>query len=219
MHQIQIGTIFLAIAIVLSAAGCGDTSGTPGVRGGQGVSNSDGSNFDRQIAQLRAMHAIVDIERNQAGGMIVAIDFGVVRDVTGALRIASRLPQIDRLSLENVDISSTDIELLRRMPTLRWLNLAHTTIDDEHLAFLESTPRLEFLMLWATDVSDAGLKHIAKLGRLQKLDLSATKVTGAGLSQLGGLTHLLELYVEVPSVGDSEIAQLQERLNRTLIVH
>jgi hypothetical protein len=211
-------TILFLISLAL-AAGCERTGYESPLRSAQSRHSPQGIGSDLGIARLRAMNAEVDIRRDQVGGAVVSIDLSLVSEVTSALRIATSLPQIDRLSLENVELNAVDIELLRKLPSLRWLNLAHTTVDDEQLAFLESTPQLEFLILWATDVSDSGLQHMASLSKLEKLDLSATKVTGAGLSQLAALTSLLELYVEVPNIEDEDIARLQEKLPETLIVH
>lgn len=152
-----------ALCVVMAAAGCGV---------------SDPPQVSRSSAEMALRHG-------------------------GSLRIVGKTAEVTSLSgLPQVDF------------TIERINLNDTDVTDDDLQELNGLVNLKYLGLYGTNVSDAGLEHVVGLPSLQELELSYTQVTDAGVSKLKQLKTLKKLYLNGTNdtVSDSAIEQLKQEL-------
>ena len=142
-----------------------------------------------------------------------------------------KLPEVEELCLEHVNVSDKGLAFLSSMPRLRSLSLQYVSISDDALAALgkvtaleslnlgslkhvgdktvvalERLPRLRELTLAQTGVSDGGLQHLNRA--IESLNLFETRVTDAGMKSLEPLTKLKHLDVTGTRVSDKGLAYL-----------
>jgi hypothetical protein len=101
------------------------------------------------------------------------------------LTAGQRAWDIQRLNLENTQISDAALPVLARMPRLEELDLSNCQVSDQGLSSLAGQRSLK--ILWLTGnrgVTDIALKSLATLPRLQQVELSGTAVSEAGWQAL-----------------------------------
>ena len=91
----------------------------------------------------------------------------------------------DRLDIASSTLSHHLKELNQAgLVNMDRLNLDNTQLSDEGLPHLEGMTKLTFLHLGSTAVSDAGMKYLEPLTALQDLKVTRTAVTAAGVEHL-----------------------------------
>lgn len=178
-----------------------------------------GPEFRETLRRLSQMDADVVVNQDATGRSVISVDLSLVENPGEAMRLALKLPPIDRLDLTDATLRPRDFETLARFTHLRWLSLATTNVRDEDLTCLRAMQRLEFLLLWGTEITNAGLEEIAGHDQLLKLDLAGTRISSEGLAQLATLGRLLELHVATPTVTEEAVQAMRSQLPNTLIVH
>lgn len=166
------------------------------------------------LERLRELHGETALRKSGSGALALEIDLSLVpaEDFSAALRLTALLPSVVRLNVHGAELSADDWDLLRSLSGLRNLDLSCTNVRDADLRFLAELPALEFLNLWGTRIGDGGLEHLSGLRTLLKLDLADTQITPAGIGRLSDLTRLQELSLEVPGIGEPQIAPLKQQL-------
>jgi len=93
---------------------------------------------------------------------------------------------LDHLTIKDlaIDVSDSDVAILRRFPHLQQLYLHDTNITDAGLAHLRDLRSLEYLSLQRTRVTDAGLVHLQTLTNLKYLYIDQCPVTADGAAAL-----------------------------------
>ncbi len=106
------------------------------------------------------------------------------------LRALSKIPRIQRVSLERCQVSDAAILELAEAKSLKWLWIEDTPIGDAGVQAIATLPDLQDVILKGTKTSDKGVAALANLSKLKELDLRSTKVSDAGLIALAGLKKL-----------------------------
>lgn len=120
------------------------------------------------------------------------------RTLTGlSLSYISKLPHLEVLVLNSMQISDDDLVHLKNLNTLKRLHLDSCRIVGPGLAHLSKLPRLEELGLRSTEVTDSGLRHVSKLSNLRVLALRCGQLTDAGLAAVAPLKKLETLNVSI----------------------
>jgi Leucine-rich repeat (LRR) protein len=119
-----------------------------------------------------------------------------------------KLKSVNALGLTKTSMDDNGLLQLARFPKLRRLNLAQTKITDAGLLNLAKLHDLESLNLWATAITDEGVRHLGALRNLKSLDLSSTQISNAGLRELTSLQNLQRLNVSGTTVTDDGLAEL-----------
>lgn len=114
------------------------------------------------------------------------------------------LPQLDTLSLMNVELTDATVASLRSMPKLKWLFLNLPRASPAELSRLRDLPVLYRLHLENAAVGDEIVDSLLAIPTLQDLALDGTRITDAGLARLAslrGLSHLSLARVPVSAQG------------------
>lgn len=149
------------------------------------------------------------------------------------LRKVSKLPYLERIELDDPQISADGIAALRGAENLASLEVRYFVpsrrapsawvIGDREIEAIGRLKSLKNLCLQNADVSDAGLIHLRGLTELEHLDLSGTRVTDRGLVHLHTLLNLSGIDLRRCSFGDgvtqAGIDDLQKYLPACEIEH
>ncbi len=152
--------------------------------------------------------------------------------------VATALPHLTRLILQETKVTDAGLKPLARMTNLAHLHLGATAVSDNCWTELAAIPALESVSLSNNAaITGKGLEKLAAVRSLRKLDLSKTKVTDdtagtiarlAGLRELSlrelpvtdqtakalsGLTELRELNIAYTQITDAAIADLARLKN------
>jgi hypothetical protein len=122
-----------------------------------------------------------------------------------------KLKCLEQLYVFRLDITDTDLALLRRLTDMQVLRLAENRENQftgAGLAQIEGMKSLRILDLPFTGATDAALAHLKGFTRLQTLDLYHTKVTGVGLSELKILPDLRNLNLSGTNVSNDTMAKV-----------
>jgi Leucine-rich repeat (LRR) protein len=131
---------------------------------------------------------------------------GKVADET--LELLARFPEIERVQLNEAEISDFALVRLAPLRRLRRLDLDKSSISDAGLAHLAQLRQLRQLGLSDTTITDAGLENVAELRRLESLSLDHTAITGAGLTHLKGIRNLQDLSLQGTKADDEGLAYI-----------
>ncbi len=103
-----------------------------------------------------------------------------------ALRLFSKLPNVERLSLQGNQFTNRGLEHIQSMTQLKELvlGLGNNQITDDGLRYVAGLTKLERLCLQKTQITDIGLQHLTGLKQLQDLWVNHTAVTYKGLAEL-----------------------------------
>ncbi len=150
-------------------------------------------------------------------------------------QLAEGFESLERLEIDDADITDADLELLSGFPqlsqlklgcevgdvgmthiagaqSLEFLNLPEGRFHDESLALLSQLPRLKQLRFHSPNVTDAGMQSIAGLPSLRYLHLIACPITADGLAHLHGMSELQSFYLDGSDIDDAAIYELIEAL-------
>jgi hypothetical protein len=116
-------------------------------------------------------------------------------------------------------IGDDDLSPMRRMTKLERLWLNDTQITNRGLAHLEEMAELRMLSLGKTQITDGGLAHLGKMTKLELLNLVDTQISDDGLADLEGMTELEQLWLVGTQVTDEGVEKLQQALPSCYIEH
>ncbi len=104
-----------------------------------------------------------------------------------------KLPRVQHLSMQSIDMTDEHNRLARALPDLRILHLDFSLLKDSDLESVESLDKLEQIAINGGDVTDASLSSIVKLKRLNFICIEAGGLTSVGLARFKELPQLTEL--------------------------
>lgn len=116
----------------------------------------------------------------------------------GDLRFLESLKELEKLSLDGVNLDGASLAVLSKLTSLKSLSLAHNWHAfqaPDSLDFLRPLTRLEALNINDAPVSDDHLGPILALTALKELSLNHTRITDDGMAGLGALPKLRTLSV------------------------
>jgi hypothetical protein len=126
----------------------------------------------------------------------------------------AKLPDLDFVSLQDIEIQDTDLNHLSGLHSLWSLGLKRTSIRGQGLAGLATHfPDLRYLALDDTLIMDAELQHLRRFASLTDLRLCGTQITENGFKELHGFSGLRVLdLARVKSTNSENMRVLFETL-------
>lgn len=123
---------------------------------------------------------------------------------------ATTFPELEWLSLYNIQLTAQDLDALEDLPRLRTLNLLQVHFDGQELRRLANLRHLEQLRL--SGVSDQSLSQLAGCNQLRVLRIfSSERVTDRGLERLPRLPRLEYLQLVQTAVTPDGVEQFKRR--------
>lgn len=116
------------------------------------------------------------------------------RDGTPLLLVLAQLPQLQSLTINNVQLSDEEFSQLRGAPKLVSLELSQTGITGEALSQL-SELSLKRLSICDSTITQQGLKHLTKMQELEELELQLASLSAASIPPLAQLRNLKTLRI------------------------
>lgn len=113
-------------------------------------------------------------------------------DDSGAVRL-SRFKFLERLSLEQTEVTDKIIDVVSGMPRLKLLCISRTSVKGKNLHKLCALKELQFLRLGYNQLEPGAVTGLKDAKRLKRLDLSRCAVKDTDVLALSGLTELLSL--------------------------
>lgn len=118
-----------------------------------------------------------------------------------------RLDQLQRVYLDESNISDRQLAVFGRLRNLEVLSLNQTGISDDGLSYLQGLPALKELHLdGAYRVTDLGLQTLSKFPMLSDLRIRETPVTLDGLIRLSGAIPTLQIDSTHGVLGNRKLA-------------
>ena len=178
-----------------------------------GRATSNWASQRRAVAEIKATKANVSITTRSQGPLLFWLVLGdnFLPVVTGvnihngslneqSLAAFSRLPDLESLTLQYVDVTDTVLEHIKDLKKLRMLWTLETTIGDQGMPYLQQLTNLETLSLQGCQVTDNGLRYLAGLTQLKELNINSSMITDQGLECLKALPKLERLSVSSPLI-------------------
>jgi Leucine-rich repeat (LRR) protein len=110
------------------------------------------------------------------------------------LTALANLPKLNTLSLSKTHLDEADLVQISKMKTLKSLNLNHSDIGDEDCRILAQMNGLEQLKIGQNPrVTDKGVAYLKSLKTLKLLDLNKTSITDKCVVSLKSLSKLIDL--------------------------
>ncbi|MDX1987220.1 MAG: hypothetical protein SFV17_11090 [Candidatus Obscuribacter sp.] len=113
-------------------------------------------------------------------------------DDNGAVRL-SRFKLLERLSLEQTEVTDKIIDVVSGMPRLKLLFISRTSVKGKNLHKLCSLKELQFLRLANNQLAPGAATGLKDAKQLKRLDLRRCAVKDTDVLALSGLTELLSL--------------------------
>ena len=129
---------------------------------------------------------------------------------TTLVSILKKYPRLDRLELENTDVTDKGVAALGILTELTAVNLDGTKLTDRGLVVLASLPLLSELHVGRTRISDRGLIPLEHCPKLESLSLTGTSVTNEAIAILCRFPNLEELNLDYTQVSDEGLERLPE---------
>jgi hypothetical protein len=155
-------------------------------------------------ATIEGAGGIVETE----GTSIVGVGLDKVTNLETVLLLLTKLPDLEKLSLANPNMTDADLRALQGLPKLHSLGLMGAPIGDSAIAVVKTLPSLRVLNIAGTKATDAGLVYLRDLTALEQLSLKGTAITDAGLVHLKNLTGLISLSLADTRVSDAGLVHL-----------
>ena len=133
-----------------------------------------------------------------------------------SLKQLRKLPELERLSLEDTRLSNSEIECLGEVVGLRRLRLG-PGFTGEGLRALRGMEQLEELSLSFTDFRGPGLDALVGLKRLKRLDLAQTRITEVDIQEAARISSLEELQLDYTEIGDEALQYLEGHPNLKIL--
>ena len=135
------------------------------------------------------------------------------------LRELDHLPDLQFLTIINVNLDQLQLESIGACHDLIRLRLVKCDIDDDdlrHIAGLTSLRDLKIAYAPA-QLTGSGFSHLESMTKLRKLDVNSSDVDGTHLSRLKTLKSLRELDISHTKIGDESVDSLLELTQLTSI--
>jgi uncharacterized membrane protein len=135
------------------------------------------------LQKIRA--AGIPIHRVAEDNPFVKVDLSIQKKITkNTLKKLKPVgKQLISLNLGATNIEDAHLAILSHFPHLQKLFLQQTQITDKGIAALENLDYLTYLNLYETKITDASLPQLSQLKRLKKLYLWQTATTKEGIAQ------------------------------------
>ena len=91
------------------------------------------------------------------------LDLSRARLAPGALSALASATRLERLRLDQTDVTTDELLALETPPDLRTVNLVGTAVDDRAVDWLAALPRLERVFLWGSRVTEQGAQRLREL--------------------------------------------------------
>lgn len=165
----------------------------------------EGVEPDHQLAAAGAKLCFANDETLLVG---VALEGEQIGD--DLLRVAARVPSLQRLSLVGTRVTARGIQSLWSATRLTSLNLGRTRLTEDALDVVAGFTKLRELRLDGCEwLRDEHLAKLAPLGNLESLSLAETSITSGGFEHLRRLPRLKFLVLDgCPQVTDASIDAL-----------
>ncbi len=92
--------------------------------------------------------------------------------------------QLAWLDCSHLELKASFFKDLAQYKNLQRLHLDNSNVSDDDLKSLSELPKLNYLNLYATGITDEGIPHLKACKSLEKLFLTDTKVSKEGVVQL-----------------------------------
>lgn len=113
-------------------------------------------------------------------------------DDIGAAHL-SRFKMLERLSLEQTEVTDKIIDLAAGLPRLKLLFISRTAVKGKNLHKLSALKELQFLRMSNNQLAEGAVAGLKDAKQLKRLDLRRCAVKDADILALSGLTELLSL--------------------------
>ncbi|MBK8219453.1 MAG: hypothetical protein IPK73_00395 [Candidatus Obscuribacter sp.] len=113
-------------------------------------------------------------------------------DDSGAVRLG-RFKMLERLSLEQTEVTDKIIDVVSGMPRLKLLFISRTSVKGKNLQKLCSLKELQFLRMSNNQLAEGVVAGLKDAKQLKRLDIRRCAVKDADILALSGLTELLSL--------------------------
>jgi hypothetical protein len=133
------------------------------------------------------------------------------RDKDEVLTALHSLPQLRLLRLTNLQLKTSDLQVLADLPELQSLDVGRTGLDTGSMPWLRDA-KLRWLRAAHTQFSDNALQNLAHCRDLQFLDLERTIVSDNGVMHLTSLPTLRYLNLKRCPVSRSTILKLAKEM-------
>jgi beta-lactamase regulating signal transducer with metallopeptidase domain/protocatechuate 3,4-dioxygenase beta subunit/Leucine-rich repeat (LRR) protein len=155
--------------------------------------------------------ALANVEGNKTLETVLIWDASKVTDA-GAAHLAT-LPNLKSVYVSNAQLTDEALRLFSKLPKIEDLSLQGNHFTDQGLAYVAGMTQLKRLVLGLgkNEITNDGLRHLARLTNLELLDLQDSQVTDAGLKHLVGLKKLQELWAP-PAVTRQGLQELHKSL-------
>lgn len=159
----------------------------------------------RKLDQAGAKLALALDETVVVGAALDGSEFGDEHVV-----LAAQIPTIQRLSLDESNVTKVGIRALQALPKLKYLNLARTRWSFEAIDDIVRLTGLRELSLEGCDWVEAEhIERIATLPNLESLNLSGTRVTATVYERLGQFPSLKNVqFNNCPQINDANVDSL-----------
>lgn len=107
-----------------------------------------------------------------------------------ALEVASRLPNVEMLTLKDVTLTEKEIQHLGKLHKLRQLDFWNINHNDVDFSACGSLENLDNLRLCGTSIRDQDIHWLRNCPNLSHVSIENTRISGAGLDQLGANVKL-----------------------------
>ncbi len=121
---------------------------------------------------------------NDAFMHVTQVDLAYKQVDDNALRSLSGLIHLERLTLDNTQITDASAGVLRSMPALQFVSMRYTNISDRAAAQLAVLPNLHSAILTGTKITDAAIDDLARQSALKELFIRWTQITNDGAEHL-----------------------------------
>ncbi len=113
-------------------------------------------------------------------------------DDSGAVRL-SRFKRLERLSLEQTEVTDKIIDVVSGMPRLKLLFISRTSVKGKNLHKLCALKEFQFLRMANNQLAPGAVTGLKDAKQLKRLDLRRCAVKDTDILALSGLTELLSL--------------------------
>ncbi|WP_166824622.1 leucine-rich repeat domain-containing protein [Thalassoroseus pseudoceratinae] len=137
---------------------------------------------------------------------------GCHTSATESLESIEALQNLEKLCLEEFQVSSSDVERLKEFPDLNQLILVDCQLSSAAIEKIGELSQLDWLSLPRSSIEDVDIQHLAKLNKLRLLYVNSTGITDIGLLKLHSLKNLRWLNVAGTDVTEDGIQRLKTAL-------
>lgn len=133
----------------------------------------------------------------------------VAADSATVLDAIEQLPQLRRLRIRNILLTTDNLKPIFELNGLESLDLSKTRLSDSSIAWICDT-HLRWLNVSHTWLGDTAVNEIATLDKLQYLNLERTGVSDRSidaLSEMRGLRHLIIRRTSITAAGAKQLSK------------